>query len=299
MTQTARRRSTSPATHRSHGWSCRSRMSATSAKSASAHFTTNRSRSLTAVPALSPSQELLLLPPSLFLPRSTHIPSSFLPAAPLRSRSAFSRLVSGQRRPRSPSPVTILVDHVASRFRGRPLAAPSPSLARGTSVQFDLGRRAERTISVHNVGNCDLRVLKVAFLPDERKPGCHDRDDCGCGCGPGCGCGCGCDDQLHHGHEHEDEHRQHKSDQCCATFKIDSNPFPVRLRPGASMPVLLRFIPTCAGPQCCELLIETDDPATPRTIVFVTGSLHRTLRAAVKCWVAEEIQDLLKAGKHW
>jgi hypothetical protein len=175
-------------------------------------------------------------------------------------------------------------------------SAPSGTVTVTGSGHFgpvDLGRRAERTISVHNVGNCDLRVLKVAFLPDERKPGCHDRDDCGCGSG------CGCDDQHDHGHEHEDERRQHKSDQCCATFKIDSNPFPARLRPGASMPVLLRFIPTCAGPQCCELLIETDDPATPRTIVFVTGSLRRTLRAAVKCWAAEEIQDLLKAGKHW
>ena len=70
------------------------------------------------------------------------------------------------------------------------------------------------------------------------------------------------------------------------------------VRPGSCLPVLIRFTPNCAGPKCCELLIETDDPETPRKIVYVTGSLHRTLRSALKCWAAEELQSLLKAGKH-
>jgi photosystem II stability/assembly factor-like uncharacterized protein len=186
---------------------------------------------------------------------------------------------------------------------------PSGKLAITGTGHFgpvDLGRRAERTVSMCNVGKCDLHVLKVAFLPDPWKPGCHDCDCCGCDCG--CCC-CGCGHGRHHGHEHEhgnrhgDEHgHSHHDkddrDQCCATFKIVSNPFPATVRPGSCLPVLIRFTPTCAGPKCCELLIETDDPETPKKIVYVTGSMHRTLRSALKCWAAEELQSLLKAGKH-
>ncbi len=193
--------------------------------------------------------------------------------------------------------------------------APSGKLAVTGTGHFgpaDFGRRAERNISICNVGKCDLHVLKVAFLPDPWKPGCHDCDGCGCDCG--CGHGHhhghehGHDDGKHgdqkHGQKHADAHGDHGHDhkpgrdQCCATFKIVSNPFPATVRPGSCLPVLIRFTPTCAGPKCCELLIETDDPETPTKIVYVTGSLHRTLRSALKCWLAEEVQSLLKAGKH-
>jgi hypothetical protein len=70
------------------------------------------------------------------------------------------------------------------------------------------------------------------------------------------------------------------------------------VRPGSCLPILIRFTPTCSGPKCCELQIETDDPDNLKTIVYVTGSLHRTLVSALKCWAAEELQSLLKAGKH-
>jgi hypothetical protein len=170
----------------------------------------------------------------------------------------------------------------------------------------DFGRRAERTISICNVGKCDLHVLKVAFLPDPWKPGCHDCDCCGCGCE--CVCGCGCDhhhrhepphhDQGDHGQHGHGHHHKDDRDQCCATFKIVSNPFPATVRPGSCLPILIRFTPTCSGPKCCELQIETDDPDNLKTIVYVTGSLHRTLVSALKCWAAEELQSLLKAGKH-
>ncbi|MEZ4416376.1 MAG: choice-of-anchor D domain-containing protein [Gemmatimonadota bacterium] len=165
--------------------------------------------------------------------------------------------------------------------------APSGTLALSGSGHFgpvDFGRRAERTISICNVGKCDLKVHRVAFLPDCWKPGCHDPDTCDDGCG--------CGGQHGSGHAHE------RSDQCCGTFKIVSNPFPAVIRPGSCLPVLIRFTPNCSGPQCCELRIETDDPEAPETIVYVTGSLHRTLRSALKCWAADEIQELWKAGKH-
>ena len=54
----------------------------------------------------------------------------------------------------------------------------------------------------------------------------------------------------------------------------------------------------CGGPKCCELVIESDDPANPVATVFVTGWLHRTLTSALKCWAAEELNELLEAGRH-
>lgn len=140
----------------------------------------------------------------------------------------------------------------------------------------DLGQRAERAITICNTGPCDLQVTKVAFKPDPKQPGCRDCDDC--------------DDNQH------DEHKR-RSDQCCARFKIVSNPFPGTVPPGFCLNVLIRFTPSCAGPQCCELVIESDDPALPETTVFVTGSLNRTLRSALKCWAAQELHELLQAGE--
>jgi hypothetical protein len=157
--------------------------------------------------------------------------------------------------------------------------APSGHLVVTGSGHFgpaDLGRRAERTISICNNGECDLHVTKVAFKPDPSKPGCRDCDDCD---------------------EEEEERPEKRSDQCCATFKIVSNPFPSIVRPGSCLGVLVRFVPTCEGRQCCELVIESDDPASPQRTVFVTGRLHRTLRSAIKCWAAQELHELLEAGE--
>lgn len=157
--------------------------------------------------------------------------------------------------------------------------APSGHLVVTGSGHFgpvEFGRRAERTISICNDGYCDLRVRKVAFKPDPRKPGCRDCDYCDC----------------------DEEHNKDKHcDQCCATFKIVTNPFPATVHPGSCLGVLVRFTPTCDGTKCCELVIESDDPTQAERIVFVTGHLHRTLRAALKCWAAQELHELLKAGE--
>jgi hypothetical protein len=158
--------------------------------------------------------------------------------------------------------------------------APSGHLIVTGSGHFgpvDLGHRAERTISICNNGQCDLHVGKVVFKPDPWKPGCRDCNDCDCD-------------------EHEETH-ENRSDQCCATFKIVTNPFPATVRPGSCLGVLIRFTPTCAGPKCCELVIESDDPALPEKTIFVTGRLHRTLRSALKCWAAQELHELLEAGE--
>jgi photosystem II stability/assembly factor-like uncharacterized protein len=147
----------------------------------------------------------------------------------------------------------------------------------------DLGRRAERTISICNVGDCDLHVTRVAFKPDPCKCPC---EDCGCGYDHG------------HGHGHAGGYAPgHESDQCCATFRIVSNPFPATVHPGSCLGVLVQFTPTCEGRRCCELIIESDDPSAPEQTLWVTGHLHRTLRSALKCWAAAELHELLEAGR--
>lgn len=161
--------------------------------------------------------------------------------------------------------------------------APSGHLAVTGSGHFgavDLGRRAERTLSICNTGKCDLHVKRVVFKPDPRKAGCRDCDDCDC------------EHELKRHHRHEDN-----CDQCCSTFKIENNPFPATVHAGSCLGVLIRFVPDCGGPKCCELVIESDDPSQPEKTVFVTGRLHRTLKSALKCWAAAELHELLEAGE--
>jgi photosystem II stability/assembly factor-like uncharacterized protein len=155
--------------------------------------------------------------------------------------------------------------------------APSGELAVSGTGHFgavDLGRRAERSVSICNVGECELHVTRVAFRPDPWKPGCRDCDDC-----------------------EEPDQRPTKNDQCCATFKIVSNPFPATVRPGSCLGLLIRFTPKCGGSKCCELVIESDDPVTPVKTLYVTGRLHLTLVSALKCWSASELHKLLKADE--
>ncbi|MEO6701517.1 MAG: choice-of-anchor D domain-containing protein [Jatrophihabitantaceae bacterium] len=73
---------------------------------------------------------------------------------------------------------------------------------------------AEKTISICNVGKCDLHVSKVAF---SRK-------------------------------------RKH--------FKLINNPFPATLVPGSCLGVVIRYTAAC-DPECCELVIHSDDPKHP------------------------------------
>jgi HYDIN/CFA65/VesB-like, Ig-like domain len=73
----------------------------------------------------------------------------------------------------------------------------------------------ERTISICNVGDCDLHVTSVAF----KRPSKH--------------------------------------------WKLINNPFPATLHPGSCLSVLIRYKATEKCPRACELIITSDDPATP------------------------------------
>jgi hypothetical protein len=153
--------------------------------------------------------------------------------------------------------------------------APPPILRVTGTTYFgpvDLGLRAHQTLSICNVGPCDLHVSRVGFTP---QPCCPEHDGCA-----------------------EPERVEHPpNDQRCTDFCLVNNPFPATVKPGTCLGVLIQYTPTCDGVRCCELVIESDDPVTPRKTLTVTGHMHRTLKAALKCWAASELRELLDAGR--
>lgn len=103
--------------------------------------------------------------------------------------------------------------------------APSGKLAVTGSTCFgevEYCQTAQKTLSICNVGDCDLHVTKVAFT---RK-------------------------------------RRH--------FKLINNPFPATLRRGSCLGVVIQYKGSC-DPECCELVIESDDPTTPVKILDVVA----------------------------
>jgi len=166
--------------------------------------------------------------------------------------------------------------------------APSGTLTITGTTDFGgvpLGQRSLQTLSICNTGKCDLHVTRVAFLPPCP---CDTVRDKPCGCDPGCG---------HKPTPAIVEHDQDgRCDQCCLNFAIVTNPFPSTLHPGSCLGVLIQYVPTCDNAACCELIIETDDPENPQRKLFVTGHLRRNLRSALKCWAAQELHEILRAG---
>ena len=104
--------------------------------------------------------------------------------------------------------------------------APSGKVAVTGSTYFggvSAGCCADRTLSICNVGECDLHVKGVHF---ERKS-------------------------------------RH--------WKLLHNPFPATLRPGSCLSVVIQYKATEKCSRYCELVIESDDPATPVRIVGVVA----------------------------
>jgi hypothetical protein len=83
--------------------------------------------------------------------------------------------------------------------------------------------KAFRTITVCNVGDCDLRVTNCGF-------------------------------------EHKNRH-----------WRLVHNPFPNTLHPGSCLNVVIRYHAIECEPHCCELVIESDDPAKPKVEVEVVA----------------------------
>jgi len=102
--------------------------------------------------------------------------------------------------------------------------APSGRLAVTGSTYFgevDCGI-AEKTVSICNIGPCDLNVTSVKF---RRK-------------------------------------RRH--------FKLINNPFPATLPPGSCLGVVIQYRAAC-DPECCELVVKSDDPDHRRVCLDVVA----------------------------
>ena len=52
-------------------------------------------------------------------------------------------------------------------------------------------------------------------------------------------------------------------------WKLINNPFPARLHPGSCLSVLIRYKAAEKCPRSCELVIESDDPNTPKKVLDV------------------------------
>jgi hypothetical protein len=52
-------------------------------------------------------------------------------------------------------------------------------------------------------------------------------------------------------------------------WRLLNNPFPAKLRPGSSLPVVIQYRAGEKCPRPCELVIESDDPVTPVKFVEV------------------------------
>jgi hypothetical protein len=104
--------------------------------------------------------------------------------------------------------------------------APSGRLAVSGSLCFGGVKaccRAERTLNICNVGDCNLEVKSVAFKRKSRY------------------------------------------------WKLINNPFPATLHPGSCLGVVIRYKAIEKCPVACELVITSDDPATPSKTLDVMG----------------------------
>ena len=62
-------------------------------------------------------------------------------------------------------------------------------------------------------------------------------------------------------------------------FKLIGNPFPAVVHPGSCLGVVIQYEPSC-DPECCELVIESDDPTDPVKTVDVVA--HTRCQPACK-----------------
>jgi len=75
-------------------------------------------------------------------------------------------------------------------------------------------------------------------------------------------------------------------------FKLINNPFPATLRPGSCLAVVIQYKASC-DPECCELVITSDDPDTPiktLDVVAYTRCERKCERDRKKCACDEDEQ---------
>ncbi|HUI83321.1 MAG TPA: hypothetical protein VL240_03810, partial [Candidatus Binatia bacterium] len=76
-------------------------------------------------------------------------------------------------------------------------------------------------------------------------------------------------------------------------WKLLNNPFPATLHPGSCLGVVIRYRATEKCPRACELVIESDDPATPvRTLEMLAYTIWEG------CGCKEHCEDCRKGECH-
>jgi hypothetical protein len=58
----------------------------------------------------------------------------------------------------------------------------------------------------------------------------------------------------------------------CPDFALIKNPFPAAVSPDSCLDLVIRFTATSIGPKACNLVIRSDDPATPVVSLVVTAN---------------------------
>jgi ASPM-SPD-2-Hydin domain-containing protein/HYDIN/CFA65/VesB family protein/Kelch motif protein len=65
-------------------------------------------------------------------------------------------------------------------------------------------------------------------------------------------------------------------------FKLINNPFPARLHPGSCLGVVIQYRASC-DPECCELVIHSDDPDQPIKVLDVVAFTRCEKKCECRC----------------
>jgi hypothetical protein len=65
-------------------------------------------------------------------------------------------------------------------------------------------------------------------------------------------------------------------------FKLINNPFPAKLHPGSCLGVVIQYCASC-DPECCELVIKSDDPEHPVKILDVVAYTRCEKKYECRC----------------
>jgi hypothetical protein len=71
-------------------------------------------------------------------------------------------------------------------------------------------------------------------------------------------------------------------------FKLINNPFPATVHPGSCLGVVIQYRASCE-PECCELVIQSDDPNQPVKVLDVVA--YTRCRCEKKCQCENKDKD--------
>ncbi|MEM9150324.1 MAG: choice-of-anchor D domain-containing protein [Cyanobacteria bacterium P01_F01_bin.3] len=136
--------------------------------------------------------------------------------------------------------------------------------------KLEYGARALQTLTLVNVGHCNLNIMSAKLTKEENK--------------------------KHHKEEKHEEHNEYKSKKCSHLCLLKT-PFPAKLPPGDSIDIILEFHAKCDCAWQRKLIIRTDDPENPEQEIIVSGGTRPSLIAYLYCW-KKVIKELWHSSEH-